>query len=194
MGDVTDGGDWTSADDYCGHRPTDICSICPRCKQPTVLCNCESVIQLWMVDEFKFDQPKEHDHHKKNWLFTNKWEDVVYLWCQNLITIGKYKKACEEGKKEITQNETMHDYILTRFENIDGCYSSLYLGGKLTKSQFEFYEKTQTRIVDKLTGEDGKGTTIPVWEDFELFDNYLKFMLNSQFFEENDIRIDNCTF
>lgn len=189
MGDVTDGGDWTSADDYCGYRPSDICAVCPKCKQPTVLCNCESVIQLWMVDEFKMK--REHQHNNKSFLLTTEWEDVVELWCENLITIGKYKKACEDGMKDIIQNETMHDFILTRFENIENCYSCLYLTGKLTKPQFEFYEKTQNYIVDRLTGDKMVTSQTPIWEDDGVFQNYLNYILNSQFFKENDIRIEN---
>lgn len=184
MGDVTDGGDWTSADDYCGYRPTDICAFCPRCKQPTVLCNCEAVIQLWMVDEFKFDKVEEkHDHEKKSFLFTNHWEDVVYLMCQNIITIQKYKKSIELKDEIITNNENMHDYILSRFENIENCWLTLFLNGKVNKDQFDEFEKYHEETVNKLI-EDKE------WKNFESFDNYLVLLLNCSFFKENDIRIE----
>lgn len=135
----------------------------------------------------------DHCHCKKSWLFTKKWEDIAALLCEQLITLMKYREACKIKEMSIIKNSTMHDYIMTRLENIEGCYSSLYLGGKLTGKQFGSFEGTQDLMLNVLEGtipNQYKDSDIGVWGSFKLFDWYIQSFLNSDFFIENDIRIE----
>lgn len=176
---------------------------CPICGNELRWCRCgmgwnkekiDVSFQLWMVDQFHF-------HNKKSMLVTSKWEDVAYLLCENLITIIKYKDACKQNNEKITKNETMHDYILTRLENIEGAYSCLYINGKLTEEEFNYFERNQKTILFMLEGES-KDVTVSKddklkdffqetnWKDEIIFKDYIDTILNSKFFKDNDIRIE----
>lgn len=134
-----------------------------------------------------------HFHCNKSWLFTKKWEDIAALLCEQLITLMKYREACKIKEISIIKNATMHDYIMTRLENIEGCYSSLYLGGKLNGEGFGYFEGIQDLMLNTLEGtipNQYKDSDIGVWGSFGLFDWYIQSFLNSDFFKENDIRIE----
>lgn len=149
--------------------------------------------------ECHFDCQK-HDHSKRSLLLTTNWEDVAALWCENLITIGKYKKACEMKDMKVIKNETMHHYILTRLDNIEGCYSCLFLNGKMKEEQYKYFENLHQTFIEYLKGLkkydwiDGEITDHGIWSCTRLFDHYLKKTLESDFFKENDIRIENRSF
>lgn len=135
----------------------------------------------------------EHSHCKKSFLFTKKWEDIAALLCEQLITLTKYAISCKVKELYIIKNSTMHDYIMTRLENIEGCYSSLYLGGKLNSKDFEYFEGIQDLMLNTLEGtipNEYDDSDIGVWGSFKLFDWYIQSFLNSDFFKENDIRIE----
>lgn len=134
-----------------------------------------------------------HCHCNKSFLFTKKWEDIAALLCEQLITLMKYCNACQVKEVSIIKNSTMHDYIMTRLENIEGCYSSLYLGGKLTGEQFGYFEGIQDLMLNILEGtipNEYKDSDFGAWGSFKLFDWYIQSFLNSDFFKENDIRIE----
>lgn len=173
---------------------------CPICGNELRWCRCgmgwnkdkiDASFQLWMVDKFHF-------HTKKSMLVTNKWEDVVHLLCENLITLIKYKDACKQNNKKITENETMHDYIMTRLENIEGAYSCLFINGKLTEEEFNYFERNQKAILFMLTKKDDKEEeegendvfSEVNWKDEIIFKDYIDTILNSPFFKNNDIRIE----
>lgn len=142
----------------------------------------------------------EHDHSKRSLLLTTNWEDVAALWCENLITIGNYKRACEEKNMKVIRNETMHHYIFTRLDNIEGCYSCLFLNGKMNEKQYQYFENIHHHILDYLKGcrwsvmYDDRLASVGIWSSVKLFDEYLKKTLESDFFKENDIRIENRSF
>lgn len=180
---------------------------CPNCGRPWVVCggrcrrrneelsdyNEEGKIDisfdLWMVDKFHF-------HRNKSLMVTKNWEDVAALMCENLITIMKYKEACKQGNELITKNETMQDYILSRLENIQSAYSSLYIFGKLTTDEFNYFERNQKTILFMLTGEGDDIDRLKDyfkeanWKDEIIFNDYIDTILNSTFFKNNDIRIE----
>ena len=137
-----------------------------------------------------------HCHCKESLLVTRKWEDIAALLCEQLITLMKYCNACQVKEITIIKNSTMHDYILTRLDNIERCYSSLYLGGKLDIKGFEYFEGIQDVMVNTLEGTIGSSqwddtmTSVGIWSSFKLFDWYIQSFLNSDFFKENDIRIE----
>lgn len=141
-------------------------------------------------------QEPKHCHCKTSTLITRKWEDVAALLCEQLITLMKYHNACKDQAKFIIENETMHDYILTRLSNIEGCYSCLFINGKLTTEQFKFYEEVQDRMVKVLTGIKSESVwddiidKIGIWSSAKLFSWYIDSFLNSDFFIQNDIRIE----
>ena len=135
----------------------------------------------------------KHFHVNKSFLITENWEDIASLLCEQLITLMKYCNACKNKEISIIKNSTMHDYIMTRLENIEGCYSSLYLGGKLDSKGFEYFEGIQDLMLNTLEGtipNEYKDSDIGVWGSFKLFDWYIQSYLNSDFFKENDIRIE----
>ena len=135
----------------------------------------------------------EHSHCKNNWLFARRWENIASLLCSQLIAIMKYCNACKNKEISIIKNSTLHDYIMTRLENIERCYSSLYLGGKLTNEEFGYYEGIQDLMINTLEGtipNQYKDSDIGVWGSFKLFDWYIQSFLNSDFFKKNDIRIE----
>lgn len=186
---------------------------CPYCGRPWVVCggrcrgrNEELENYIKEDDNKKFDvsfqcytcechfdkQPThEHEHNNRSLLLSNNWEDVAALWCKNLISIGKYKSACENKNNDIIKNDTIHDYILTRLENIEGCYSILFLNGKMDKKHFQFFEKIQNEIVEVLNDDE---VNTFYWTSVKLFNNYLTKTLESDFFKENNIRIENRSF
>lgn len=137
-----------------------------------------------------------HCHCKESLLVTRKWEDIAALLCEQLITLMKYREACKLQEMSIIKNSTMHDYILTRLDNIERCYSSLYLGGKLTGEEFGYFEGIQDLMLNTLEGTIGSSqwddtlTTVGIWSSFKLFDWYIQSFLNSDFFKKNDIRIE----
>lgn len=171
---------------------------CPICGLPVQWCKCgmgwnkekiDISFDLWMVDKFHF-------HNKKSLLLTNKWEDVAHLMCENLITIMKYKEACKQNDEKITKNETMHDYIITRLENIQSAYSCLYINNDLNEEEFNYFERNQKAIIFLLLGE-GEYTCKPDdffkeknWKDENIFEDYINTILNSNFFKNHDIRIE----
>lgn len=135
----------------------------------------------------------DHCHYKKKLLLTRNWEDVAALWCKQLITLMNYCNACQDKEISIIKNSTMHDYIMSRLENIEGCYSCLYLGGKLTSKQFEYFEGNQDlmlNILEKTVPSEYNDCEFGVWGNPKLFDWYIQSFLNSDFFKENDIRIE----
>lgn len=141
-----------------------------------------------------------HCHCKESLLFTRKWEDIAALWCEQLITLMKYREACKLQELSIINNSTMHDYITTRIENIERCYSCLYINGKIDAKQFGFYEGTQDIMLATLYQKqppvlpnqiwDDTLENVGIWSSFKLFDWYINAFLNSDFFKENDIRIE----
>lgn len=180
---------------------------CPICGLPVQWCKCgmgwnkekiDISFDLWMVDKFNFNPIKthEHNHEKRTLMITNKWEDIATLMCENLITIIKYKEACKQNNEKITKNETMHDYILTRLENIEGAYSCLYINGKLKDEEFNYFERNQKAILFMLEGEGDDVDKLKDyfkeenWKDEIIFKDYINTILNSSFFKENDIRIE----
>ena len=184
---------------------------CPRCGRPWISCNCGKRNEELKDYENKFDvsfqcytcecfqEKPKHGHTNRSLLLTRNWEDIAALWCENLITLGKYKKACEDKNLNIIKNSTMHDYIMTRLENIDGFYSCLFLNGKLNSFQYQYFEFLQDDMVKKLDSSfDGhiedEIPGIGPWSSAKLFDNYIKKTLESEFFKQNDIKIENQTF
>lgn len=189
---------------------------CPNCGRPWVVCGgrcrrrneelseynengkIDISFDLWMVDKFNFNPVKthEHNHEKRTLMITNKWEDIAALMCENLITITKYATACNQKNEKITKNETMHDYIIKRLENIEGAYSCLYINGKLTEEEFNYFERNQQTILFMLTGEKDYVTKMDKtwidknWEDELIFKDYIDTIFNSTFFKNNDIRIE----
>lgn len=134
-----------------------------------------------------------HCHCKESLLVTRKWEDIAALLCEQLITLMKYCNACQVKELTIIKNSTMHDYILTRLDNIERCYSSLYLGGKLDIKGFEYFEGIQDLMLntlEKTIPNEYNDSEFGVWGSFKLFDWYIQSFLNSDFFKENDIRIE----
>lgn len=134
-----------------------------------------------------------HCHCKESLLVTRKWEDIAALLCEQLITLMKYCNACKVKEITIIKNSTMHDYILTRLDNIERCYSSLYLGGKLEIKGFEYFEGIQDlmlNILEKTVPSEYNDCEFGVWGNPELFDWYIQSFLKSDFFKENDIRIE----
>lgn len=134
-----------------------------------------------------------HCHCNKSLLVTRKWEDIAALLCEQLITLMKYCNACKNEEISIIKNSTMHDYIMTRIENIEGCYSSLYLGGKLDSQGFEYFEGIQDLMLntlEKTIPNEYDDSKYGVWGSFELFNWYIQSFLKSDFFKENDIRIE----
>lgn len=197
----------------CGYLNTYcICpKTCSKCGKNTFDCKCytsygrrrfDMNCELWCIPEVKIEKKPEHehDHSKRSLLLTTNWEDVAALWCENLITLGKYKKACELRDMKVIKNKTMHNYILTRLDNIEGCYSCLFLNGKMNEQQYKHFEFIQGSMKTYLKGRFGSSKFddqfigIGIWSSAKLFDNYLSQTLNSDFFKENDIRIENCTF
>lgn len=177
---------------------------CPFCGLPPELCTCgpfgpyqrpmprRDVSFQCYTCECHFDCQK-HDHSRRSLLLTTDWQEVAALWCENLITIGKYKKACEMKDMKIIDNETMHNYILTRLENIEGCYTCLFLNGKMNEEQYRYFENLQYQLNQQLKGRYaplGNGK----WTNPRKFDEYLKKTFESDFFKENDIRIENRSF
>lgn len=134
-----------------------------------------------------------HCHCNKSLLVTRKWEDIAALLCEQLITLMKYCNACQIKEISIIKNTTMHDYIMTRLENIEGCYSSLYLGGKLDAKGFEYFEGIQDLMLntlEKTIPNEHVDSDFGPWGSFKLFDWYIQSFLKSDFFKENDIRIE----
>jgi hypothetical protein len=134
-----------------------------------------------------------HCHCKESLLVTRKWEDIAALLCEQLITLMKYCNACQVKEITIIKNSTMHDYILTRLDNIERCYSSLYLGGKLDIKGFEYFEGIQDLMLntlEKTIPNEYNDNEFGVWGSFKLFDWYIQSFLKSDFFKENDIRIE----
>lgn len=168
---------------------------CPICGNELRWCRCgmgwnkdkiDASFQLWMVDKFHF-------HNKKSFLVTKQWEDIAYLLCENLMTIMKYADACTDKKENITNNETMHDYIMTRLENIEGAYSCLYINGTMNEEDFNYFEKNQKAILFILEGEDFKQDGLKDeimaknWKDEVIFTDYIDTILKSDFFKRNNI-------
>lgn len=189
-------------------------SRCPICHESIWNCRCrrgqhDVSFDLWCVPEVKIEKKPdhatdckchEHQHNKRSLLLTTDWEDVAALWCENLITLGKYKKACEMKDMKVIKNKTMHDYILTRLDNIEGCYSCLFLNGKMNGKQYQYFENIQASMKDYLGNAksssmfDDQLANVGMWSSVKLFDQYLSQTLNSEFFKENDIRIENRSF
>lgn len=189
---------------------------CPNCGRPWVVCGgrcrrrneelseynengkIDISFDLWMVDKFNFNPIKihEHNHNKQTLMITKKWEDIAVLMCENLISIMKYANACIDKNEKITKNETMHDYILTRIENIERSYSCLYINKKMNEEEFNYFERNQKTILFMLTGEKDYTTKMDKnwidknWEDEIIFKDYIDTILNSDFFKNNDIRIE----
>ena len=85
--------------------------------------------------------------------------------------------------------------IMSRIENIDNCYSTLYLANKINNDEFETFEGIQDAMVNTLEGVIGSSLyddiidSYGIWSSFKLFDWYINTFLNSKFFKENEIRI-----
>lgn len=183
---------------YCPYHGAYIGWTCPTCWSGRNRSKekIDISFDLWMVDKFNFNPVKthEHNHEKRTLMITNKWEDIAALMCENLITIMKYANACIDKDEKITKNETMHNYILTRLENIEGAYSCLYINGKLKEEEFNYFERNQKTILTMLEVE---GTFVENqmfkemnWKDELIFKDYIDSILNSTFFKNNDIRIE----
>lgn len=123
------------------------------------------------------------------------WEDVVILLCENLNPLIRYRDACKTKDLSIIKNKSIHEYIMSRIENIDNCYSELYLANKIDNDEFETFEGIQDAMVNTLEGVIGSSLyddiidSYGIWSSFKLFDWYINTFLNSKFFKKNYIRI-----
>ena len=181
---------------------------CSKCGQPTYYCKCYSIYKQ-KEDSFdvsfqcytcklyfdkdngtlKNNEEKEHDHTKCSTFMTTLWEEVVYIMCQNLITLMKYRDAIESKANEITCNETFHDYILTRLENIENCWCSLFLNGKIDVEEYKDFSCEHEMFLS-LLNEDNKDKDGQVsWRNLGYFNNYIDWIKNSPLFKNNDIKI-----
>lgn len=169
---------------------------CPICGLPIQWCKCgmgwnkfDISFDCYCVDKFqyKFSCKGNHEHNNRSLMLTKNWEDIAALWCENLVTIIEYKNACKADDTKITENETMHDYILTRLANIENCYACLFINGKMEKEDFEDFNQNQ-EVLLTLIGDDGRDHS-KEWKDEIMFEEYINSTLNSHFFKENDIRI-----
>lgn len=135
-------------------------------------------------------------HWNEKLLVTRNWKDITLLLCENLITLIRYRDACKAKDLSIIKNKSIHEYIMTRIENIENCYSTLYLSNKIDYDQFETFEGVQDAMVNTLEGVIGSSLYddildfYGIWSSFKLFDWYINTFLNSNFFKENDIRIE----
>ena len=135
-------------------------------------------------------------HWNEKSLNTRNWKDITILLCENLITLIRYKEACKNKDLSIIKNNSIHDYIMSRIENIENCYSTLYLSNKISNEEFETFEGIQDAMVNTLEGVIGSSlyddtlSSCGIWSSFKLFDWYINTFLNSNFFKENDIRIE----
>ena len=135
-------------------------------------------------------------HWNKDELNIKNWKDITSLLCENLITLIRYRDACKTKDLSIVKNKSIHEYIMTRIENIENCYSTLYLSNKIDYDQFETFEGVQDAMVNTLEGVIGSSLyddildSYGIWSSFKLFDWYINTFLNSNFFKENDIRIE----
>ena len=135
-------------------------------------------------------------HWNEKLLVTRNWKDITLLLCENLITLIRYRDACKAKDLSIIKNKSIHEYIMTRIENIENCYSTLYLSNKIDYDQFETFEGVQDAMVNTLEGVIGSSLyddiidSYGIWSSFKLFDWYINTFLNSNFFKENDIRIE----
>ena len=129
-------------------------------------------------------------------LVTRNWKDITLLLCENLITLIRYRDACKNKDLSIIKNKSIHEYIMTRIENIENCYSTLYLSNKIDYDQFETFEGVQDAMINTLEEVIGSSLyddildSYGIWSSFKLFDWYINTFLNSNFFKENDIRIE----
>ena len=187
---------------------------CPNCGRPWVVCGgrCrrrnEDLADYLMEKDVKKDvsfqcytcelhfdkdtgavKNEDHEHSKRSMLFTTQWEDVVYLMCQNLITLMKYRDAIESKAIEITKNETIHDYVLTRLENIENCWCSLFLSGKINVEDYKNFSCEHEMFLSLLNDEN-KDQDGPVnWRNVGYFNNYIEWIKNSPLFKNNDVKI-----
>lgn len=146
-----------------------------------------------MTSNIEQKNENEHSHCEHNWLFAHRWEHIASLLHCQLIAIMKYCNACKDKNISIIKNSTMHEYIMSKLEIIESCYSSLYLGGKLTGEEFGYYEGIQDlmlNILEKTVPSEYNDCEFGVWGNPKLFDWYIQSFLNSDFFKKNDIRIE----
>lgn len=135
-------------------------------------------------------------HWNEKPLITRNWKDIAVLLCENLITLIRYREACKNKDISIIKNNSIHDYIMTRIENIENCYSTLYLSNKISNEEFETFEGIQDAMVNTLEGVIGSSlyddtlSSYGIWSSFKLFDWYINIFLKSKFFKENGIRIE----
>lgn len=193
---------------------------CPNCGRPWVVCGgrCrrrnEDLTHLLENDERKFDvsfqcytcelhfdkdtgAPKKneengHEHTNRSLLFTTQWEEVVYLMCQNLITLMKYRDAIENKATEIIKNETLHDYILTRLENIENCWCSLFLSGKINIEEYKEFSREHETFLNLLNSGSTWGNNeeqFTHWQNVGTFNKYIYWIENSPLFKNNDVKI-----
>ena len=134
-------------------------------------------------------------HWNEKLLMTRNWKDIAILLCENLISLIRYRDACKTKDLSIIKNKSIHEYIMSRIENIDNCYSTLYLANKINNDEFETFEGIQDAMVNTLEGVIGSSLyddiidSYGIWSSFKLFDWYINTFLNSKFFKENEIRI-----
>lgn len=135
-------------------------------------------------------------HWNEKLLMTRNWKDIAILLCENLIPLIRYRDACKTKDLSIIKNKSIHEYIMSRIENIDNCYSTLYLANKINNDEFETFEGIQDAMVNTLEGVIGSSLyddiidSYGIWSSFKLFDWYINTFLNSKFFKENEIRIE----
>ena len=135
-------------------------------------------------------------HWNEKTLVTRNWKDITILLCENLITLIRYRDACKTKDLSIIKNKSIHEYIMTRIENVENCYSTLYLSNKIDNDQFETFEGVQDAMVNTLEGIIGSSVyddiidSYGIWSSFKLFNWYIQSFLNSDFFKENDIKIE----
>lgn len=183
--------------DWCGYVNTGGRRYCARCGSELcmyVLKNKDerkfNVSFQCYTCELHFDKKENgHEHTNRSMMFTTKWEDVVYLMCQNLITLMKYRDAIENNATEITQNETLHDYILTRLENIENCWCSLFLSGKINVEEYKDFSREHEMFLN-LLNDGNKDKDGPVnWRNLGYFNKYIEWITNSPLFKNNDVKV-----
>lgn len=173
---------------------------CIRCGKPFSCCRCrmgdpyketfDVSFQCYTCElhfdkdtgAFKNNEENGHTHNNHSTLFTTKlFEEVLYIMCQNLISLMKYRDAVENKSTEITGNETIHDYILSRLENIENCWCSLFLNGKISVEEYKEFSCEHETLLTLLN--------IGNWENVGYFNKYIEWIKNSPLFKNNDVKI-----